>query len=1134
MSMRIIVCLLLSLLFSLKAEDQLECRHSKCFCNTVKNDEEGSTRRCSDKLYQQNLSMIQNLIHPPKNMSAFPYLELDTRHFSYFDVHIQIKCRNFNLKHNSTANTTLFDLIPKLNLHDIQSLILNQCPFPEEPFQVLFDILNVTKVNDFRIHFPTSAVRLSDIYFEEIPPLTSIIFTGKDSFSVKIRYEDPFGKGTTIIDKNLYALDPNVFQHLRNLKRLQIEGYNITTLDPSMFGNLTSLEYLIIYSNQIENLTRDLFSNLLNLKKLDISENKISVLKSDILEDLVNLRNFEAYGNMFQAFPPDLFSKTEKIESIFLSYNGPLFEGFLSNLPNLQEVFLEGSNILNELPRDLFWKSPNLRKLYLRGHTKLTHIPRELFRDSRKILKLDLSNNGLRDLEENTFEFIKELADLDLSHNQLNNITNDIFSRRDIKRSLEHLNLSHNKLKSIADKTFEKLYSLKSLDLSNNFLKLSPDEPYSYSQLKPCLNLETINLSNNQISQIYEDWIISEYVEHRKLDLTYNKITSIPDFVFHSTENEEYPGFQDIKIDLSYNQIEVIEFKDTPPTTKKKYSKTIKIILTGNPVACNCSNYDLFNFIQKPMSPNEFKTIKIEKSDELTCKPLNMPIKTMDLTKLPCDNVAGCPTACKCTYSPQHDQIIVNCTSANLTRIPQNLNITLVDKRAIPWHLREKKNRTIQLVLRNNSIQEFFPDTSENYTLVTDLDLSLNKIRDEKDITRHLPILETLDLSHNQLESLSSDFVNLLKSSSNVSSIFLYGNKWKCDCRITDLYNFNTENPQILKDFKNITCDDSRLLYKKSKEDFCPSLTGTIVSIVLAVLVVLLVLVSFLYYKYQQEIKVWLFAHRILLCWLTEEDVDTDKVYDAFVSYNEEDYRIVVKELIPQLDKNYKVCHHERDFIGGRMITEQIEEKVYQSRRTIIVLTEDFLKSYWGMYEFRTAHTQAKKDNCLRVILIILGDMPPQESIPDDMKAYINTHTYIKWGDKWFWEKLKYALPHPPARLSHDFHNAFAQSNTTQNASNSMPMQNITGSNPTQVCSATSVQQRTLKSQVVNSVFGTDVYKTPLTHQIIDDYENPNSPFNPNNPLSPYNPHSPLNPSNSISPFNPSSLYNPNHPDSPL
>uniref|UniRef100_A0A8D8RWX7 Protein toll n=1 Tax=Cacopsylla melanoneura TaxID=428564 RepID=A0A8D8RWX7_9HEMI len=1003
MSMRIIVCLLLSLLFSLKAEDQLECRNSKCFCYTVKEDKEGSTRRCSDKLYQQNLSMIRKSFHPPENMSPFLNLEL------YFDT-FTIECRNFNLEHNSTANTTLFDLIPKLNLHDIESIILRQCPFPEEPFQELFHILNVTKVDDFRILYPTSTVRLSDFYFEGIPPLTSIIFTGKDSYSVKIRYEDPFGKGTTIIDKNLYALDPNVFQHLRNLKRLQIEGYNITTLDPSMFGNLTSLEYLIIYSNQIENLTGDLFTNLLNLEVLDISHNKISVLPSGIFDGLGNLREFNAEGNKFQAFPPDLFSKTKRLDKIHLNYNGSLPPGFLSNLPNLQEVVLQGNHILKELPQDLFWNSPNLRDLSLTGHKKLTHIPPQLFRDCRKLSKLDLRKNGLNDFEGNLFELLeelKELSDLDISGNQLDNITDDILVRSRIEYSLvrlKFLNLSDNKLESITDKFFGRGWYLKNLDLSNNFLKLSPDEPYSYSQLKPCIILETINLSNNQISQIYEDWIISKYVEHRKLDLTYNKITSIPDFVFHSTENEEYPGFQDIKIDLSYNQIEVIEFKDTPPTTKKKYSKTIKIILTGNPVACNCSNYDLFNFIQKPMSPNEFKTIKIEKSDELTCKPLNMPIKTMDLTKLPCDNVAGCPTACKCTYSPQHDQIIVNCTSANLTRIPQNLNITLVDKRAIPWHLREKKNRTIQLVLRNNSIQEFFPDTSENYTLVTDLDLSLNKIRDEKDITRHLPILETLDLSHNQLESLSSDFVNLLKSSSNVSSIFLYGNKWKCDCRITDLYNFNTENPQILKDFKNITCDDSRLLYKKSKEDFCPSLTGTIVSIVLAILVVLLVLVSFLYYKYQQEIKVWLFAHRILLCWLTEEDVDTDKVYDAFVSYNQEDYRIVVKELIPQLDKNYKVCHHERDFIGGRMITEQIEEKVYQSRRTIIVLTEDFLKSYWGMYEFRTAHTQAKKDNCLRVILIILGDMPPQASIPDDMKAYINTHTYIKWGDKWFWQ----------------------------------------------------------------------------------------------------------------------------------
>ena len=36
----------------------------------------------------------------------------------------------------------------------------------------------------------------------------------------------------------------------------------------------------------------------------------------------------------------------------------------------------------------------------------------------------------------------------------------------------------------------------------------------------------------------------------------------------------------------------------------------------------------------------------------------------------------------------------------------------------------------------------------------------------------------------------------------------------------------------------------------------------------------------------------------------------------------------------------FEICDHERDFIGGRMIAENIEHAILYSRRMIVILTE--------------------------------------------------------------------------------------------------------------------------------------------------------------------------------------------------
>lgn len=107
----------------------------------------------------------------------------------------------------------------------------------------------------------------------------------------------------------------------------------------------------------------------------------------------------------------------------------------------------------------------------------------------------------------------------------------------------------------------------------------------------------------------------------------------------------------------------------------------------------------------------------------------------------------------------------------------------------------------------------------------------------------------------------------------------------------------------------------------------------------------------------------------------------------------------------------FKLCLHYRDWVGGEFIQNQIAKSVENSRRTLVVLSKNFLDSEWGKMEFRDAHCLALKEGRIRVILVLLEDIPTDKLDPE-LRAYINSYTYIKWGDPGFWNKLLYSLPH--------------------------------------------------------------------------------------------------------------------------
>ena len=250
--------------------------------------------------------------------------------------------------------------------------------------------------------------------------------------------------------------------------------------------------------------------------------------------------------------------------------------------------------------------------------------------------------------------------------------------------------------------------------------------------------------------------------------------------------------------------------------------------------------------------------------------------------------------------------------------------------------------------------------------------------------------------------------------------ISLGRNPWKCDCDTRDFLHFIQSNEFNITDVTQVTCENSKKVLKSiTVNELCPVEKEIIVGIAFSIAILGLTIggLAAFYYRYQKEIKVWLYAHQMCLWFVTEEELDKDKTYDAFISYSHKDEDFVVNELVTKLEEEprpFKLCIHFRDWLAGEWIPTQIAKSVKDSKRTIVVVSPNFVQSEWGRLEFRAAHSQALNEGRARVIVILYGDIGPTEKLEPELKTYLRMNTYVKWGDPWFWDKLRYALPHKP------------------------------------------------------------------------------------------------------------------------
>ena len=92
-----------------------------------------------------------------------------------------------------------------------------------------------------------------------------------------------------------------------------------------------------------------------------------------------------------------------------------------------------------------------------------------------------------------------------------------------------------------------------------------------------------------------------------------------------------------------------------------------------------------------------------------------------------------------------------------------------------------------------------------------------------------------------------------------------------------------------------------------------------------------------------------------------------------------------------------KLCVHERDFMAGKPISDNIIDAIRNSRKTVIVLSNVFMRKKWCVYEFNMARMESiySRDDSNPIVVVMLEDVKT-ENMPLEVMEWIQSNSYIE------------------------------------------------------------------------------------------------------------------------------------------
>lgn len=620
----------------------------------------------------------------------------------------------------------------------------------------------------------------------------------------------------------------------------------------------------------------------------------------------------------------------------------------------------------------------------------LTKIPLE---------QLSLDDDGIIRVDRDAFMDLKHLIKLQISRNSILNVSVVADTLQQVSRSIEKLVLVHNKWASIPPNMFDGLQgsNISLIDLSfNNLISFNGTQLF-----KRIPRVKSLFLDQNPISQNGLEF--TNMKELFKLSLQNTYLPVVPGFC-DEFGRSSLPRLRSLYLDhTSIKSVSEKDFSCLPYLWKLSLSFTDLNAIHNN------------TFARLPVLKILIlqNLVRLRRLDYLALNSSSLDKFQFGSSNFKFDN--------KGRYNNDLFKFASNITDLELFNNEISDGTTL---KTLVWHLVRLKILNLQGCGLNYLQRGTFDRMPDLRKII----LKGNNLNGwDPAMFSKLSNLRKLYLSGNNIAVVnrsSLDFIN----KTSLRLIDLSNNPFSCSCQQLWFRDWlkATKDLEVPSYPQRYVCrsppewDKTRLAsFNYTQEDCREKNPWILIGSLLGSTVFLCTLAVVIVYRHLPTIRNVIYLLRLRRKGYVKLVNSSEYDFDCYIVSCEIDEEWVFNTLSPTLEEEhfYRLCVPSRDFDLGANIADQIEEKMQDSKKIIVVMSNDFAQDEWCQFQLEKAQERIRLQGTEVAVLIMLRDID-NKHMTSTIKDLLHKSSYATWVKgkivtQLFWDIVLAAIEKP-------------------------------------------------------------------------------------------------------------------------